>query len=57
MSTEEKIVVVVTADQVGKGRREGTDHVKHLFYISIHFFWCVSTIVSELAVQMGLAFC
>lgn len=50
---EEKIVVLVlTAGQVGKGRREGRDRVKHSFYISIHFLWCVSTMVSELAVQM-----
>lgn len=50
---EEKIVVlVVTAGQVGKGRREGTECVKHSFYISIHFLWYVSTMVPELAVQM-----
>lgn len=46
----QKIVAVVTADQVGKGRREGRNHVKHFFYISTRFFWCVSTTVPELAV-------
>lgn len=52
VSMEEKIVVlVVTAGQVGKGRREGRDRVKPSFYISIHFLWCVSTMVPELAVQ------
>lgn len=48
---EEKIVLVVTAGQVGKSRREGRDGVKHSFYISIHFLWCVSTMVPQLAVQ------
>lgn len=57
VSTKEKNVVVVTADQVGKGRREGRDLMKYLFSISIHFFWCFSTVVPELAVQMCSAFC
>lgn len=49
---EEKIVLlVVTAGQVGKGRREGRDRVKHSFYISIHFLWCACTMVPQLAVQ------
>lgn len=51
------MVVVVTADQVVKGRREGRDLIKYLFSISIHFFWRVSTVVPELAVQMRSAFC
>lgn len=54
VSSEGKIVVVVTGGQVGKGRRKDRDH---FFHIIIHLFWCVSTRDPELAVQMCSAFC